>query len=96
MIASVTPKIVTNSEFTKYLENGTPDALTIRDNSAKLSNVGLLTKNFGGYMKSSLCGLKAWLMIKIMGNNIKSEKGIRKAKKGIWLLWKLVGLIFVP
>jgi len=53
-IAKVTPINVIKMLLTKYLENGTPDEDTILESSVKLSKVGLVTKNFGGYAKSSL------------------------------------------
>jgi hypothetical protein len=73
-----------------------PEVDTIRASSKKLSNVGLRTKNVGGYANNSDCGLNAWFTINKIGRIMRTENEIRIMKNGSCPLWKRSGLICVP
>jgi hypothetical protein len=73
-----------------------PESDTILNNSRKLSIVGLITKNRGGYANNSSSGLKAVATIYKIGKLMIMAKGTNTTKNFIWLLSYFVGLIFVP
>ena len=86
----------------KYLENGTSDEPSALTKSAKLSSVGFLTKNLGGYRKISSRGLKALhtvntkgkiLVIPARHNN--TNKAITTPRDLLILFFFFVFLIFL-
>ena len=66
-ICPAVPATVINTVLKRYLENGTHDFPRSTNRSWKLSMVGFLTKNLGGYMNISSIGLKALFMAYTIG-----------------------------